>query len=75
MRCKYCDKRLEPHQYKWNEGLKEFQETCGGRCVLKDGYREVEDTGILDDDEGGVGNDLPVSEDAPIVLGKWVPEA
>jgi hypothetical protein len=42
MRCKHCDKRLEPSQYRWDAEAKEWKENCEGRCV---GYvpRDVAD--------------------------------
>ena len=51
MRCKYCDKKLEPHQYKWDEHAKEWKETCGGRCVLSnEGRAELDE--LEEADEG-----------------------
>ena len=64
MRCKFCDKRLEPHQYKWDEEKKEFVEVCGGRCVLSNEDRrqieQAEDDAAAEVDDG--------------IVQRWVPK-
>ena len=62
MRCKYCNKKLEPHQYKWNEQRNEWVETCEGRCVLSDS------------DIAAMNGDSPDDGGNEDVVNTWVPE-
>ena len=64
MRCKYCDRRLEPHQYKWNEESKEWVETCGGKCV---GYVPQDVADMVEEEDSD-----PTEVDYGVT--QWVPE-
>lgn len=72
MRCKYCDKRLAPSEYRWDPVLKDHVENCGGVCVLRPSFTGTQpDPEEIDTDDAAIPEE---SVDEVIVVQQWVPE-
>ena len=52
MRCRYCNKKMEQHEYKYDPDKKDFVEVCRGRCVMsKEDRAELDEMAAVAEEE------------------------